>query len=100
MKNDNVNRPSHYTDGEIECIDALRSMLGEDFGAFCQGTIVQYLWRYKHKNGVEDLRKAEWYLNALLKFEEDNHARTLRKIKGCNAHEEEIDLNCWTEDPT
>jgi hypothetical protein len=95
---DNVNRPKHYTDGEIECIDALRSMLGEDFGAFCQGTIVQYLWRYKHKNGVEDLRKAEWYLNALIKFEEDNHARTLRKIKGCNAREEEIDLNVWTED--
>tara|TARA_A100000172_G_C3005460_1_gene97812 strand:- start:363 stop:665 length:303 start_codon:yes stop_codon:yes gene_type:complete len=100
MKNDNVNRPQHYTDGEIECIDALRSMLGEDFGAFCQGTIVQYLWRYKHKNGVEDLRKAEWYLNALLKFEEDNHARTLRKIKGCNVNEEEINLNVWTEDPT
>ena len=35
---DNVNRPQHYTDGEIECIDALRSMLGDGFGDFCQGT--------------------------------------------------------------
>ena len=76
---DNVNRPPHYTDGEIECIDALRSMLGDGFGDFCQGTIVQYLWRYKHKNGVEDLRKAEWYLKALIKHEEDKNARTLRK---------------------
>ena len=76
---DNVNRPPHYTDGEIECIDALRSMLGDGFGDLCQGTIVQYLWRYKHKNGVEDLRKAEWYLNALIKHEEDKNARTLRK---------------------
>ena len=95
---DNVNRPQHYTDGEIECIDALRSMLGDGFGAFCQGTIVQYLWRYKHKNGVEDLRKAEWYLNALLKFEEDKHAWRLRKIQECNADEEEINLNGWTKD--
>ena len=95
---DNVNRPPHYTDGEIECIDALRSMLGDGFGDFCQGTIVQYLWRYKHKNGVEDLRKAEWYLNALIKHEEDRNARTLRKIQECNASEEEINLNCWTED--
>jgi len=64
---DNVNNPSHYTDGDVECIDALRSALGkEGFEGYCAGAAIKYLWRYRHKGKtVEDLKKAEWYLNRL-----------------------------------
>lgn len=60
---DNVRRPAHYTQGGIECIDAIRSSLGpEGFRAYCIGNVVKYTWRYRHKGGVEDLRKAAVYL--------------------------------------
>ena len=62
---DNVNSPGHYTNGDIECIDAIRSALGpSDFVSFCQGNAIKYLWRFKHKGkSVEDLEKAIWYTN-------------------------------------
>ena len=64
---DNVNHPSHYTSGAIECIDALKAQLGpEGFRDYCHGNIAKYVWRYKFKNGVEDLKKAAWYLQCLL----------------------------------
>ena len=60
---DNVSRPRHYTTGGIECIDAIRSALGpEGFRAYCIGNVIKYNWRYRHKNGAEDLRKAQVYL--------------------------------------
>jgi hypothetical protein len=61
---DNVNHPPHYNAGEIECIDAIRAALGRDgFIAFCRGNAIKYLWRCEHKGGVEDIHKAEWYVN-------------------------------------
>lgn len=58
-----VNHPSHYTTGDIECIDAIRSMLGDEFVAYCRGTIVAYIWRAPHKQSeIEDLHKALTYL--------------------------------------
>lgn len=61
---DMVNRPPHYNQGEIECIDAIRAALGQDgFEAYCRGNAIKYAWRCTHKGGVEDLRKAAWYLN-------------------------------------
>jgi len=61
---DPVNHPPHYTQGDIECIDAIRAALGRDgFIAFCVGNSIKYSWRYRHKGGVEDLKKAEWYIN-------------------------------------
>lgn len=63
---DNVNRPAHYTAGEVECIDALKSALGpEGFRGFCAGNAIKYLWRYQLKGGLEDLNKADWYLDHL-----------------------------------
>lgn len=54
-----VKNPSHYNQGDIECIDAIRAMLGKQgFAAYCQGSVIKYLWRYRLKNGIEDLRKA------------------------------------------
>jgi len=67
---DMVNQPPHYTYGDIECIDAIRSALGpEGFAAFCRGNIIKYNWRCDHKNGLQDLEKAAWYLNKLLKVQ-------------------------------
>ena len=64
---DNVNSPDHYNFAGIECIDAIRAATGEEgFSYYLQGNIMKYLWRYKYKNGVEDLRKAQWYLNVLI----------------------------------
>jgi hypothetical protein len=65
---DPVNHPPHYNQGEIECIDAIRAALGRDgFIAYCQGNALKYLWRHEHKGGVEDWRKADWYINRAIK---------------------------------
>jgi hypothetical protein len=61
-----VNHPSHYTQGGLEVIDAIEGM---DLG-FHAGNVVKYVARYKFKNGLEDLRKARWYLDRLIQVEE------------------------------
>ena len=64
---DNVDRPMHYAAGSIECIDAIEAQLSaEEFRGYLKGNIIKYLWREKHKGGVESLKKAKWYLNKLL----------------------------------
>lgn len=67
-KTDNVNHPSHYTNGKVECIDALESATVGKSGieAVCTANIIKYLWRYEDKNGLEDVEKAQWYLNKLV----------------------------------
>ena len=68
---DNVNHPEHYTSGGIECIDAIRASLGDkEFADYCKGNIIKYLWRYRLKNGVEDLHKAQVYLGWMIEAEE------------------------------
>ena len=60
---DNVNSPAHYTQGDIEPIDFMRSTATkEEFTGHCTLTAIKYLSRWRHKGGVEDLRKAEKYL--------------------------------------
>jgi len=58
---DNIN-PEHYTQG-IECIDYITSKNM----SFLEGNVVKYVTRYKMKNGLEDLKKAQWYLNRIIK---------------------------------
>jgi len=60
---DMVNSPTHYNQGGLECIDAIRHALGEDgFIAYCRGNALKYNWRAGHKsNSQEDLQKAAWY---------------------------------------
>lgn len=74
---DNVNHPSHYTQGGIECIDAIKAATVGLTGieAVCTGNAIKYLWRWKFKNGVEDIRKAIWYLERLLKEANDGENR-------------------------
>ncbi len=76
MSIDYVNHPPHYTEsgakcrkcGEpIECIDVTRSM------EFSLGNVTKYIWRWEHKGGLEDLKKARWYL--------DDFINTLEKSK-------------------
>ena len=65
--NDAVQHPSHYTHGGIECIDAIRaSMTADGFCDYCKGNIIKYIWRWRDKGGVEDLRKASVYLGWLI----------------------------------
>ena len=67
---DTVHAPNHYQGDKMECIDAMATMLSHDeFRGFLRGNIFKYMWRYKDKNGIEDLRKANWYLDRLIKFE-------------------------------
>ena len=50
---DNINSPSHYTSGNIECIDAMQSCLSkEEFKGFLRGNIFKYIWRSPLKNGM------------------------------------------------
>jgi hypothetical protein len=64
--------PSHYTPDAIECIEALEaSMTAEAFKGFLKGNCIKYLWRYEKKNGTEDLKKAQWYLNRLIMVSEN-----------------------------
>jgi len=65
---DNVNRPQHYNSGKVECIDAIESAVvnKQGFEATCVANVIKYLWRYEQKNGVEDVKKAQWYLNKLI----------------------------------
>ena len=64
---DAVNHPAHYTAGGIECIDCIKAALGENFMGFLIGNVIKYTYRYKDKNGVEDLKKARWYLDRAIK---------------------------------
>lgn len=63
LMSDNINHPSHYTSGGIECIDAIRaSMSPRGFIDYCKGNVIKYVFRWEHKGGVEDLKKAQVYL--------------------------------------
>ena len=59
-----VNHPAHYASGEIECIDAMLSAFGkQEVQIFCKLNAFKYLWRSEHKNGSEDMQKAQWYIS-------------------------------------
>lgn len=73
VNHDPVNQPQHYASGEIECIDAIRaSMTKEAFCGYLKGNMQKYMWRYEKKiNPVEDIKKARWYSERLIKELED-----------------------------
>lgn len=63
MSKDAIN-PDHYKNScSLECIDVMRITFGDlAVGYFCLCNAFKYMWRYKNKNGEEDLQKAEWYV--------------------------------------
>jgi hypothetical protein len=79
---DMVNHPDHYTYGKVECIDAIETATQglTGFESYATGTILKYLWRWRHKNGIEDLKKAQWYLERLIKFVEPPTSLAVREV--------------------
>ena len=73
-KPDMVSHPKHYTQGDIECIDALKAATVGKRGieAVCVSNVINYLWRYEEKNGIDDVRKSKWYIERLLKELEES----------------------------
>lgn len=68
---DNVNSPAHYGSGKIECIAYIEDFLtSEEYIGYLRGNIAKYLHRWRYKNGLEDLKKATWYLDRLAELEE------------------------------
>ena len=78
---DNVNHPAHYEGGtSLECIDVMEIAFGTDaVGNFCLCNAFKYLWRYKHKGGNEDVKKAKWYL--------DRWTQTAGRYTECEAYQ-------------
>ena len=74
VKEDLVNHPSHYTDGGVECIEAIEAQLtSEEYRGALKMAIAKYVWREKHKGGTESLKKARWYLDRLIAFDESQN---------------------------
>jgi hypothetical protein len=69
---DMVNHPPHYNKAGIETIDAIMAATDGGSEYYLQGNILKYVWRYRYKNGVEDLEKALWYLNKLIEIKRDD----------------------------
>jgi hypothetical protein len=78
-------RPMHYAfdEGVIECIDYIESHAFD----FVEGNVIKYVTRYQHKNGTEDLKKARWYLDRLIKRSE---TWDLERSKQFNLYKEVI----------
>ena len=69
-----MHSPKHYNQGHTECIDAIEAMLSdEEYIGYLRGNSMKYRWRFRYKNGFEDLNKAEWYEKRLVKFMEDRN---------------------------
>ena len=64
-KNDMVNHPPHYNQSGIECLDAIKAATDKGFQYYLQGNIIKYIWRYRYKNGIEDVDKAIFYSKRL-----------------------------------
>jgi hypothetical protein len=70
---DMVCSPPHYTQGEIECIDAMKAAFGADeLAIYCKIAAFKYVWRCEHKNGLEDVKKAVWYLEKYIDLKGGN----------------------------
>lgn len=69
--NDKVNNPTHYTAGGIETLDYIKAKVS-DYPSYAAGNILKYVSRYEHKNGIEDLKKAQFYLNDLIEWMESD----------------------------
>ncbi|MCD7562114.1 DUF3310 domain-containing protein [Listeria monocytogenes] len=67
--NDKINNPAHYKAGGIETLDYIKAKV-KDYPSYVAGNILKYVSRYEHKNGIEDLKKAQFYLNDLIEWME------------------------------
>ena len=68
---DMVNHPGHYESGKFECIDVMEETQGKEAVMdFCICNAFKYLYRHKRKNGIEDIKKARWYLDKFIELAE------------------------------
>jgi hypothetical protein len=68
---DMVEKPEHYHQGAIECIEYIKGQLTEEqYKGYLAGSLYKYVHRFQYKNGNEDLRKAQWFLKRLTELEE------------------------------
>ena len=80
--NGNINKmedkitPKYYRNSKIECIDAIESATINKKGldAVCTANIIKYVWRCEEKNGLEDMKKALWYLEKMIKHHEETES--------------------------
>jgi len=71
-----INHPPHYNQSGIECIEAIGAATDTYFRYYLQGNIIKYLWRFDYKGKpLEDLKKAQWYLNKLIEVVEEDEER-------------------------
>lgn len=81
---ESVNHPNHYKQGGLETIDVIDAFTKECTGveAFYVGNIIKYICRFKKKNGLEDLKKAKWYLDKFIDIygEEEFECRKRRVL--------------------
>ena len=74
-------RPAHYTECSLECIDVMLAVFGRKAVTdFCILNAFKYMWRYEHKNGLEDLQKAERYLAMATTFQTGDTEHRIRII--------------------
>jgi hypothetical protein len=76
MMSDPVNSPTHYTQGSMEVIEAIEGLTLD----YHEGTVLKYIARWKYKNGLEDLRKARWFIDRLIMLEEQRITSNNRRI--------------------
>lgn len=93
QNHDPVNHPSHYTQGGVECIDAIQAAVSNLSGpeAWLTGSAIKYLWRWKMKNGLEDLQKAQFYLDRLINLVDEDETR--RKVDAMRMEADMEDFN-------
>lgn len=84
---DNVNHPAHYNQGGIECIDAMISAFGNaSVMDFCALNAFKYIFRHKQKGGLEDMKKAAWYIGKYLELGAEGSLNSEGGLRG-NGHE-------------
>lgn len=68
-----VNHPSHYNNGSIECLEYIKQQLGSGYPKYLEGNIIKYIHRHnlKESNNIKDLKKGEFYLKELIRYYED-----------------------------
>lgn len=79
---DVINHPAHYETAGVECIEAMEITQGRGaVMSFCLCNAYKYLWRHKNKNGLEDLKKARWYLDRYISMQEEDNASIRTEVE-------------------
>ena len=97
---DAINKPAHYNQGPIECIDAMQQILTpEEFRGFLKGNVFKYLWREKGKNGIEDLRKGKDYYDRLIQSFDESESQPVIKQSSTTEPDPEEGYRLLSKDP-